>query len=205
MKRSSTNPSGGKFVGCSRRFLSHVTYYQQTGGLHEQVATAPLGGVTIHGRSQRVARSQDRRRGVHRPDGHSDCHVVFPVLGLFAGRRQADIGQRRTRQEKPRREPGPHTSTKKSEARSAPRPRSMTRPRKKSPPTSRRSTSGSTAMINAVNTAVSKAQAKGPGDRARRDQAERSADRRLVPQRAQQDLYLVARPDRRADGEPGAA
>ena len=28
----------------NRRFLSHVTYYQQTGGLHEQVATAPLGG-----------------------------------------------------------------------------------------------------------------------------------------------------------------
>ncbi len=32
------------FRGHVRRFLSHVTYYQQTGGLHEQVATAPLGG-----------------------------------------------------------------------------------------------------------------------------------------------------------------
>jgi hypothetical protein len=28
----------------ARRFFLHVTYYQQTGGLHEQVATAPLGG-----------------------------------------------------------------------------------------------------------------------------------------------------------------
>ena len=46
---------------------------------------------------------------------------------------------------------------------------------------------------------------RGPGDRARGYQAERPADRRLVPQRAQQDLYLVARPPRRADGEPVAA
>ena len=42
----------GDFRRRFRRFLSHVTYYQQTGGLHEQVATAPLGGVINHGRSQ---------------------------------------------------------------------------------------------------------------------------------------------------------
>ncbi len=35
---------GEFFVGTFRSSLSHVTYYQQTGGLHEQVATAPLWG-----------------------------------------------------------------------------------------------------------------------------------------------------------------
>ena len=36
--------TGAFFRRSFRRFPSDVTYYQQTGGPHEQVATAPLGG-----------------------------------------------------------------------------------------------------------------------------------------------------------------
>ena len=197
----------GEFRRQFRRFLSHVTYYQQTGGLHEQVATAPLGGVTIHGRSQRVARSQDRRRGVHRADGHPDRHVVFPVLGLFVGRRPAGQSAKEdlnTAKKAPERCPQPvrgHAEQDRHQGRGV-RPGQG----RDQPPTSRRSTSGSTTSTNAVNAAV----AEGPGEAAPgagagghpgQDPAGRSQS---LPQRAQQDLYLVARPAHRADGEPVA-
>ena len=62
-------------------------------------------------------------------------------------------------------------------------------------------------MINSVNTAVSKAQSEGAQGTELEETKQKiqqicCASMRL---RAQQDLYFVARPRRRADGKPGDA
>ncbi len=69
------------------RFLSHVTYYQQTADCMSKSLPLRFGGVTIHGRSQRITRSQDRRRGVHRLTVILTVTCYFLYSGVCRGRR----------------------------------------------------------------------------------------------------------------------
>ena len=148
------------------RFLSHVTYYQQTGGLHEQVATAPLGGVTIHGRSQRVARSQDRRRGVHRADGHLTVTSYFLYSAYAAADAKLAVATEEAANKAQAASP-PSTSMKKCEERSAPRPPSIDPAKEEIGAHFKKIDQRLDGMINAVNTAVYEGPGRrGPGDRA---------------------------------------
>ena len=135
---------GSFFRRCLRRFLSRVTYFSKPADRMSRSLPLRSEGVMIHGRSQRIARTQDRRRGVRDAHGHPGRHVVLPLLGLLPQRGPARVGAGQGEQGARRPRATPSTSTTSSASWPAPGPRSSTRPRPRSPRSSRRMASGST-------------------------------------------------------------